>query len=97
MYLQARRQEMKTDAFKEKMKRRAGIEGTISELVRGYGLRRARYRGLAKLQLQSYFIGAACNISRWIRKLMLDIVIFVRHSITAYGELLTFQYTHHAA
>jgi hypothetical protein len=37
MYLQARREEMKTDAFKEKMKRRAGIEGTISELVRGYG------------------------------------------------------------
>jgi transposase len=97
MYLQARRDEMKTDAFKEKMKRRAGIEGTISELVRGYGLRQARYRGLAKMQLQSYFIGAACNIRRWIRKLTLDSVIFVRYGLTAFGELLMFQCTHHAA
>ena len=97
MYLQARREEMKTDAFKEKMKYRAGIEGTISELVRGYGLRQARYRGLAKMRLQSYFIGAACNIRRWIRKLVLDIVIYVRHSLAAFGELLASQFTHHAA
>jgi transposase len=69
MYLQARRDEMKTDAFKAKMRRRAGIEATISELVRGYGLRHARYRGLAKMRLQSYFSGAACNINRWIRRL----------------------------
>lgn len=37
--LQARRQEMKTEAFKQEMHRRNGIEGTQSELVRGYGLR----------------------------------------------------------
>ena len=67
--LQARRQEMKTAAFQEEMHRRNGIEGTQSELVRGYGLRHARYRGQAKVRLQNYLIGAACNIRRLFRRL----------------------------
>lgn len=67
-FLQARRQEQQTPAFQLRMKHRNGIEGTQSELVRGHGLRRAKYRGLAKVQLQSYFIGAACNAKRWIRR-----------------------------
>ena len=50
------------------MKHRNAIEGTQSELVRGHGLRRARYRGLGKVALQNYFIGAACNVKRWIRR-----------------------------
>ena len=69
MFLQARRQEMKTEIFREKMKRRCAIEGTQSELVRGYGARRARYRGLSKVRLQNYFIGAACNVKRWLRRI----------------------------
>jgi hypothetical protein len=66
--LQARRQEQKTEAFKKRMKHRNGIEGTQSELVRGHGLRRAHYRGLAKAKLQNYFVGAACNVKRWLRR-----------------------------
>jgi transposase len=66
--LQARRQEQQTDAFKQRMKHRNAIEGTQSELVRGHGLRQARYRGLSKVKLQNYFIGAACNVKRWIRR-----------------------------
>ena len=66
--LQARRQEQQTEAFKQRMKHRNGIEGTQSELVRGHGLRHARYRGLVKVRLQNYFIGAACNVKRWIRR-----------------------------
>src|SRR5438552_10832542 len=66
--LQARRQEQQTKPFKERMKHRNGIEGTQSELVRGHGLRRARYRGLPKVRLQNYFIGAACNVKRWLRR-----------------------------
>jgi Transposase DDE domain/Transposase domain (DUF772) len=66
--LQARRQEQETEAFQQRMKHRNAIEGTQSELVRGHGLRRARYRGLAKVKLQNYFIGAACNVKRWIRR-----------------------------
>jgi transposase len=66
--LQARRQEQKTEAFAQQMKHRNGIEGTQSELVRAHGMRRARYRGLAKARLQNYFAGAACNVKRWIRR-----------------------------
>jgi transposase len=65
--LQARRKEQKTETFKLKAQRRNAIEGTQSELVRGHGLRQARYRGLAKMRLQSYLTGAACNLKRWIR------------------------------
>jgi transposase len=65
--LQARRQEQQTKPFKQRMKHRNAIEGTQSELVRAHGLRHARYRGLAKAKLQNYFIGAACNIKRWLR------------------------------
>jgi hypothetical protein len=66
--LQARRQEQKTEPFKARMKHRNAIEGTQSELVRAHGLRRARYRGLAEVKLQNYFIGAACNVKRWLRR-----------------------------
>ena len=65
---QARRKLMRTEEFKKDMRHRNGIEGTQSELVRGYGLRRARYRGSNKNRLQNYFIGAACNIKRWCRR-----------------------------
>ncbi len=68
--LQARRAEMKTDAFRKEMHQRNGIEGTISELKRGHGLSRSRYRGSGKNQLQVYFICGACNIKRWSRRLL---------------------------
>jgi hypothetical protein len=66
--LQTRRREQKTEAFGQQMKHRNGIEGTQSELVRAHGMRRARYRGLAKVRLQNYFAGAACNVKRWINR-----------------------------
>jgi hypothetical protein len=66
--LQGRRREQKTEPFKQRMKHRNAIEGTQSELVRAHGLRRARYRGLPKAKLQNYFIGAACNVKRWLRR-----------------------------
>ncbi len=50
------------------MKHRNGIEGPQSEWVRAHGIRRARYRGLAKARLQNYFAGAACNVKRWLRR-----------------------------
>ena len=43
---------------------RQGIEGTISQGVRGFGLRRARYRGLAKMGLQNVATAAAINLDR---------------------------------
>jgi transposase len=68
-FLQARRQEQKTEAFKVKARLRNAIEGTQSELVRAHGVRRARYRGLVKVRLQNYLAGAACNIKRWLSRL----------------------------
>ena len=67
--IQERRVEQKTDAFKVDMHRRNGIEGTISELKRGYGMRRTRYRGLTKTSLCNLMIGAACNLRRWSRRI----------------------------
>ncbi|MCX5792643.1 MAG: transposase [Elusimicrobia bacterium] len=67
-FSQTRWQLMRTAEFKKDMHHRNGIEGTHSELVRGYGLRKARYRGEKKVRLQNYLIGAACNIKRWCRR-----------------------------
>ncbi len=44
--------------------KRAGIEGTISQGVRSFGLRRARYWGEAKAHLQHVATAAAMNLSR---------------------------------
>ena len=68
--LQQRRREQQSQEFRLRMHQRNAIEGTISELVRGHGLRRARYKGLAKVDLQNQFIAAACNIKRWFQKLL---------------------------
>jgi hypothetical protein len=43
---------------------RAGVEGTVSQAVRALGLRRARYRGLAKTHLQHVATAAALNLAR---------------------------------
>lgn len=64
-----RRAEQGSATFRERMKQRAGIEGTISELVRGHGARRARYRGHVKGRLQYLLMGAAVNLKRLARAL----------------------------
>jgi transposase len=43
---------------------RAGIEGTLSQGVRAFGLRQARYRGLAKMHLQTVATAVALNVDR---------------------------------
>ena len=60
---------MTTSEFKEDMKHRPAIEGTISEMVRKHSLRRARYRGKSKVRLQHLFTGAAVNLKRLARAL----------------------------
>ena len=62
--LEQAREQHRSEAGQEQYKRRAGIEGTISQGVRGFGLRRSRYRGLPKTHLQNVAIGAAINIDR---------------------------------
>jgi len=43
---------------------RQGIESTLSQAVRAFGLRRTRYRGLAKTGLQHVATAAAINLDR---------------------------------
>ncbi len=69
--LKARREEGKTDSFKQAMKRRPPVEGTLSELVRAHGLRKSRDKGFAKTHLQHLMKGAALNLKRLIRRFAL--------------------------
>jgi hypothetical protein len=69
-FLQRRRQEQGSEAFQQRMHQRNAIEGTISELTRGHGMRRSRYRGFGKVELQNLLIGTACNVKRWLRFLI---------------------------
>ncbi len=62
--LRAARAEQTTDAWKDRYKIRAGVEGTISQAVTRCGLRRSRYRGLTKTALQHQLTGAAINLAR---------------------------------
>lgn len=60
------RQRQETDTFKEEFATRAGIEGTISQAVFSMGMRRTRYRGVAKTHLQHLATAAAINVQRII-------------------------------
>jgi hypothetical protein len=53
-----------TDEWQERYATRAGVEGTIAQGVKGFGLRRSRYRGTAKTHLQHLLIAAAMNLIR---------------------------------
>jgi transposase len=68
--LEAARGRLATKEGRRCYARRAGIEGTISQGVRAFGLRRSRYRGLAKTHLQHVATAAAVNLERlaaWFR------------------------------
>jgi transposase len=62
--LQARRHEQETPAFRQAYQTRAGIEATLSQAVRGMGIRRARYDGLHKTQVQHVLTAVAINLVR---------------------------------
>jgi transposase len=62
--LQQAREYQKTDAFRRRYRKRAGVEGTISQGTRAFDLRQTRYIGLAKTHLQHLFTAAAINLAR---------------------------------
>ena len=64
--LEAARARFNTDAGRDLYKRRAGIEGTLSQGVRAFGLRRTRYRGIDKTHLQHVAIATAINVERLV-------------------------------
>jgi transposase len=64
--LEAARTRFNSERGKTLYKRRAGIEGTLSQGVRAFGLRRTRYRGVLKTHLQHVATAAAINLERLV-------------------------------
>lgn len=63
--IRSARKRQRTQEFASTYSRRAGIEGTIfSQGVSVFGLRKARYRGLKKTNLQELGTAAALDVSR---------------------------------
>jgi transposase len=62
--LQTARRYQQTATFKERYAARAGVEGTLSQGVRAFTLRHARYLGQAKTHLQHLLIAVAMNLVR---------------------------------
>jgi len=58
---------MDDPAWQERYHVRAGVEGTLSQGVRAFGMRRSRYIGLAKTGLQQVCIAAGMNVRRVVR------------------------------
>lgn len=59
-----RRKQQKTKTWSKKYNQRAGVEGTISQGIRGFSLRECRYVGLDKVHLQHILTATAMNAVR---------------------------------
>ena len=64
MALQLARVRQQTAEFKQLYRKRSEIEGTLSQAIRGSGLRHSRYIGQAKTHLQNLAIAVATNPKR---------------------------------
>jgi hypothetical protein len=62
--LSRRRKREKEEAFTEKYRYRSGIEGTMSDLDRIYGLKHLRVRGMPQVRLAATLKAAGLNIHR---------------------------------
>jgi transposase len=68
--IQAARQRQTTQEFKERYAIRAGVEGTLSQGIRAFGLRQARYIGEAKTHMQHVITATAINVVRLLAWIM---------------------------
>ena len=59
-----RRKQQQSETWLKQYNQRAGVEGTISQGVRGFGLRQCRYVGLSKVYLQHILTATAMNAIR---------------------------------
>jgi transposase len=64
--LEKTRSMMSSEEGKEEYKKRAGVEGTLSQGVRRGTIRRSRYRGLEKTHLQEIATATGINILRTV-------------------------------
>jgi transposase len=72
--LQAARAREQTLEYAKEYAQRAGVEGTISQAVRGFGARRCRYLGAAKTHLQQVLTATAVNcvrLANWLAEMPL--------------------------
>ena len=84
--LMAARARHEAEAGRRLYAQRQGIEGTLSQGTRAFGVRRARYRGLAKVGPQNVALAAALNLGRlaaWFAKRPLAVTRTSRFAILA--------------
>jgi transposase len=74
------RQRQTTADFKTAYRRRAGVEGSLSQAIRVGGLRRSRYAGLDKTHVQNLAIATALNLIRAVAWLNDVPLASTRHS-----------------
>ena len=68
--IQAARQRQETPAFKAQYALRSGVESSLSQGIRCFGLRQSRYIGLARTHLQHLLTAVAMHVVRvitWLR------------------------------
>ncbi len=67
-----------TASFRQRLvERKWKIEGLFGEAKQNHGLRRARYRGLSKVQIQFFMIAIALNCKRVVKTSYLFHLIFL--------------------
>ena len=91
----AQREIQQSTQFKEEYKRRAGVEGTLSQGVRIGGLRQSRYIGRVKTALQHILIAVGINLLRMVE--WLEERPRARTRITAFARLASRQRFHRLA
>jgi transposase len=77
---------MTDPAWQERYHLRAGIEGTLSQGVRAFGMRRSRYVGLAKTGLQQVCAAVGMNVLRIVH--WLDGLPRARTRVTRFAALV---------
>ena len=68
--LDRRRRDQETPEFQTRYRKRAGVEGLMSALKRGYGFGRLRVRGMTAVRMELYLKAAGYNLkqaAKWMR------------------------------
>lgn len=77
-YMQYQRKRQNEETFRDQYKNRAGIEGTISQVIRRTDLRQSPYFGLAKTHLANILAATSVNVLRLANWLMNETIAGTR-------------------
>jgi len=83
--------DQRQDAWWQEYKARSGIEATMSELKRAHGVGRLRVRGMARVVLAVSLKVTACNMKRWLRRVVERLLqqLAQAHSCSLYVLIVT--------